>query len=87
MQTHLSRLYFLSRGCKQCPIDMTGGKPLWANGDEGYFLSARGTKIKPNHSKANRTPGLKCRNARRASEGNETGIQCRDNTKKCNKER
>ena len=64
MPNHLSRLYFLSKGCKQCPIEQTI-RPLWANGKEGYFLSARGTKIVINHSKANRTPGMNCHNGKR----------------------
>ena len=49
-QKHLSRLYFLSKGCKQSPLDLTDGKVLWANPDEGYFMSASGSKIKLNHS-------------------------------------
>ena len=49
-QKHLSRLYFLSKGCKQVPLDLTGGKVLWANPEEGYFMSAYGCKIKLNHS-------------------------------------
>ena len=53
-QTHLSRLYFLSKGCKQAPLESTGGKVLWANGDEGYFMSANGVKLKPMHGPANR---------------------------------
>ena len=56
MQHHLSRLYFLSRGCKQCPIEQTI-KPLWANGEEGYFLSAYGSKIKPLFSPAQQKGG------------------------------
>ena len=63
-QTHLSRLYFLSKGCKQCPIEQTI-KPLWANGTEGYFLSALGTRLQVNHSRSNRTPGLHCHNGKR----------------------
>ena len=49
-QTHLSRLYFLSKGCKQSPLESAGGKVLWANPKEGYFMSAFGCKIKLNHS-------------------------------------
>ena len=49
-QKHLSRLYFLSKGCKQAPFDLTDGKVLWANPDDGYFMSASGCKIKLNHS-------------------------------------
>lgn len=49
-QTHLSRLYFLSKGCKKAPLESTGGKVLWANPKEGYFMSAYGRKITLNHS-------------------------------------
>lgn len=58
-QTHLSRLYFLSKGCKQVPLELTGGKVLWANGDEGYFMSAGGCKIKPTYSPAKRRRNVK----------------------------
>lgn len=51
MSNVLSRLYFLSKGCKQCPIEQTI-KPLWANGKEGYFLSAYGAKQTPNFNPA-----------------------------------
>ena len=43
--TVLSRLWFLARGCRQVPLDLTGGKVLWAHPD-GYFLNAYGQKIK-----------------------------------------
>ena len=58
-QTHLSRLYFLSKDCKQASLESTGGKVLWANPDEGYFMSAYGVKVKPMHSPANRKKGSK----------------------------
>ena len=58
-QTHLSRLYFLSKGCKKVPLELTGGKILWANPDEGYFMSDRGNIIKINHS-----PSCKRRNVK-----------------------
>ena len=58
-QTHLSRLYFLSKGCKQVPLDQTDGKVLWANPDEGYFMSANGCKIKLGHSPAQRRRNVK----------------------------
>ena len=58
-QTHLSRLYFLCKGCKQTPLESTGGKVLWANGNEGYFMSASGCKIKLNHSPAKRRRNVK----------------------------
>ena len=53
-QTHLSRLYFLSKGCKQVPPDLTGGKILWAHPD-GYFLNDRGQKLKQNYSPSSQT--------------------------------
>ncbi len=58
-QTHLSRIWFLSQGCKQSPIDQTGGKVLWANPDEGYFMNACGCKIKLNHSPKKRLRHVK----------------------------
>lgn len=60
-QTHLSRLYFLSKGCKQVPLDLTGGKVLWANPDEGCFMNARGCKIKLNHSPFCRRKNVKAK--------------------------
>jgi len=44
LQNHLSRIWFLSQGCKQVPPDEIGGKILWAHPD-GYFLSAQGRKL------------------------------------------
>lgn len=58
-QKHLSRLYFLSKGCKQAPLELTGGKVLWANGDEGYFMNAGGCKIKLDHSPVSRRRNVK----------------------------
>ena len=58
---HLSRLYFLSKGCKQVPLELTGGKVLWANGDEGYFMSAGGCKIKPTLSPCSRRRNVKAK--------------------------
>ena len=58
-QTHLSRLYFLSKGCKQSPLDKTDGKVLWANPKEGYFMSAYGCKIKLRHSPVDRRRNVK----------------------------
>ena len=43
-QTHLSRIWFLSQGCKQVPPAIIGGKILWCH-PEGYFLNAKGQKI------------------------------------------
>ena len=43
-KTPLSRVWFLSRGCKQVPLESTGGKVLWAHPD-GYFLNAQGQKV------------------------------------------
>ena len=64
MQKHLSRHWFLSKGCKQCPIEQTI-RPLWANDQEGYFLSAQGQKIKPDHGPAMRKKGSKAFNGKR----------------------
>ena len=64
-QTHLSRLYFLSKGCKQVPLESTGGKVLWANGKEGYFMSAYGVKQVPTFSPAKRKKGYKANNGKR----------------------
>ena len=44
LQNSLTRLWFLSKGCKQVPPDEVGGKILWAHPD-GYFLNAQGQKI------------------------------------------
>ena len=52
----LSRLWFLARGCKQVPLDLTGGKVLWAHPD-GYFLSAYGQKVKHRYGPAMLTGG------------------------------
>ena len=64
-QTHLSRLYFLSKGCKQAPLESTGGKVLWGNGEEGYFMSAYGVKVKPMFSPSSRRKGSKAYNGKR----------------------
>ena len=64
-QTHLSRLYFLSKGCKQAPLDLTGGKVLWANPDVGYFMNASGCKIRLNHSPYNRRKKVKTKTGHR----------------------
>ena len=58
-QTHLSRLYFLCKGCKQANLESTGGKVLWANGELGYFMSASGNKIKLDHSPCSRHKNVK----------------------------
>ncbi len=64
-QTHLSRLYFLSKGCKQAPLESAGGKVLWANGNEGYFMSAYGVKQIPTFGPAKRKKGSKANNGKR----------------------
>ena len=64
-QTHLSRLYFLSKGCKQAPLESTGGKVLWANGNEGYFMSAYGVKQTLDFPPAKRKKGSKANNGKR----------------------
>ena len=64
MPTHLTREWFQSRNCKQCPIELTI-RPLWANGDEGFFLSAYGTKQQPSHGLSHRKIGSKANNGKR----------------------
>ena len=64
-QTHLSRLYFLSKGCKQTPLESTGGKVLWANGDQGYFMSAYGVKQCLGYCPAMRKKGSKANGGQR----------------------
>lgn len=64
-QTHLSRLYFLSKGCEQVSIESTGGKVLWANGELGYFMSAYGAKITPAFCPTKRKKGRKFHNGKR----------------------
>ena len=65
-QKHLSRLYFLAKGCKQVPPKLTGGKILWAHPD-GYFLNQYGQKIKHTYSPAHSTPGRHCHNGIRGN--------------------
>ena len=64
-QTHLSRLYFLCKGCKQASLESTGGKVLWANGEQGYFMSANGVKKKLGHGPAMRKKGRKANSGKR----------------------
>lgn len=47
----LPRTWFLGHGCKQVPPNLIDGKILWAHPD-GYFLSARGHKLKHNFNQA-----------------------------------
>ena len=54
-----SRLWFMSRGSKPSPLDLTDGKVLWANPDEGYFMSVYGCKIKLDHSPISRRRNVK----------------------------
>lgn len=65
IQKKPTRVWFLSRGCRLCPLDMTGGKVLWANGKDGFFLSAYGTKQKPCYGPAHRRKGWSANNKRR----------------------
>ena len=48
-QTHLSRLYFLAKGCKHVPLEYARGIVRWGHPD-GYFLNAQGQKVKDNFS-------------------------------------
>lgn len=43
-QNHLSRLWFLSQGCKQVPLEYTRNIVRWGHPD-GYFLNAQGKKV------------------------------------------
>ncbi len=43
-QTHLSRLWFLSQGCKQVPLEYARNIVRWGHPD-GYFLNAQGKKV------------------------------------------
>jgi len=44
LQNHLSRVWFLSHGCKQVPLEYAHGIVRWGHPD-GYFLNERGQKI------------------------------------------
>ena len=66
-QTHLSRLYFLSKGCKQVPVDLTGGKVLYAHPD-GFFLNAIGRPMPHTFSPSNKTKGKHCFNGKRGND-------------------
>ncbi len=46
-QTHLSRLYFLSKGCKQVPLQFSANQIRWGHPD-GYFLKSNGQKSSDN---------------------------------------
>ena len=43
-QQHLSRVWFLSRGFKQVPLEETNGKVLYAHPD-GYFVNQQGKRL------------------------------------------
>ena len=62
----LSRVWFMSRGCKQVPMESTGGKILWAHPD-GYFLNTQGQKVKHDFGPA------KQRGIKRNANGNSGG--------------
>ena len=64
-QTHLSRLYFLSKGCTKVPLDLIDGKVLWANPEEGYFMSMYGVKLIPTFPPSMRKKGSKANNGKR----------------------
>ena len=44
IQTNPTRLWFLGHGCRQVPLESSGGKVLWGHND-GYFLNAQGQKL------------------------------------------
>ena len=60
IQNSLSRLWFLSKGCKQVPPIFIGGKILWGHND-GYFLTAKGHKVLHAYSPSNRVTHQKRR--------------------------
>ena len=53
MQNVLSRLWFLSQGCKQVPLEYARGIVRWGHPD-GYFLNAQGQKVTHDFSPAHR---------------------------------
>ena len=63
----LPRTWFLARGFKKVPVDLTDGKVLWAHPD-GYFVSAYGQKVLHTYPPAHRTPGRHCHNGKRGNE-------------------
>lgn len=50
-QQHLSRLWFLSKGCKQVPLDAAKGQVRWGH-PNGYFLKSDGLKATDNFNPA-----------------------------------
>ena len=52
MQNVISRLWFLSQGCKQVPLEYTKNIVRWAHPD-GYFLNAQGQKVAHGFSPTN----------------------------------
>ena len=52
-KTPLSRVWFLSRGCKQVPLEYTKNIIRWAHPD-GYFLNAQGLKVAHNFTPSDR---------------------------------
>ena len=54
-QTHLSRIWFLSQGCKQVPLEHAKNYVRWGHPD-GYFLKPNGQKAKDNLSPSQQKP-------------------------------
>jgi len=54
-QTHLSRIWFLSQGCKQVPLEHAKNIVRWGHPD-GYFLKPNGQKAKDNLSPSQQKP-------------------------------
>ena len=63
--TQPTRLWFLGRGFKQVPPELIGGKVLWANEKESYFMNACGVKLKLSFSPAKQKKGRKDNNGKR----------------------
>ena len=54
----LSRLWFLSQGCKQVPLEYTKNIVRWAHPD-GYFLNAQGQIVAHNYAPSHQKEGNK----------------------------
>lgn len=74
MQNHLSRLWFLSQGCKQVPLEYTRNIVRWGHPD-GYFLNAQGQKVAHNYPPSQRIGGNSNTNGGNYPRMRETGGQ------------
>ena len=69
-----SRLWFLSQGCKQVPLEYTKNIVRWAHPD-GYFLNAQGQKVAHNYPPSQRIGGNSNTNGGNYPRMRETGGQ------------